>query len=194
MIKAIIFDFFGVLVTEGTTAFVEAFYPNIKAKIKQTDKYIDELNLGILSYEEYLDHLAELGGAGREEVRAYLDTNKPNRPLLDYIKKELKSKYKLGVISNASADWIYEILDKTDIELFDDIVLSHSAGVIKPEPAIYELSLGNLKVRADEVVFIDDIEKYCEAARGVGMKSIRYENFKQAKADLNKILVSDSNN
>lgn len=190
MIKAIIFDFFGVLGTEGTEPFVEAYYPNVKAKIKQTDKYMDEFNLGVLTYQQYLSHLAELGGVTIHEVRAYLDVNKPNRRLLDYIKKELKPKYKLGVISNAGGDWIYEILDKKDVDLFDDIVLSHSAGIIKPEPAIYQMSLDNLGVRAEESVFIDDIERYCEAARGLGMKAIHYENFTKMKKDLETILNS----
>lgn len=194
MIKAIIFDFFGVLATQGTTVFVEKYYPNVKAKIKQTDKYIDELNLGVLTYEQYLDHLAKLGGVTTDEVRAYLDTNEPNRDLLGYIRKELKTKYKIGIISNAGGDWLYEILDEADVELFDDIVLSHSVGIIKPEATIYELSLSNLGVRADESVFIDDIERYCEAARGVGMQAIRYESFQQTKKSLEKILAADSNN
>lgn len=188
MIKAVIFDFFGVLATEGTTAFVETFYPDVKSKIKQTDNYIDELNLGTLSYEEYLKQLAILGEVSTDEVRSYLDTNKPNRRLLDYIRQELKPDYKLGVISNAGGDWLYEILDKRDVKLFDDIVLSHSAGVIKPEPAIYNLSLKNLGVRADEGIFIDDIERYCEAARAVGMQAVLYQDFEQMRDEIEQLL------
>lgn len=114
----------------------------------------------------------------------------PNKPLLDFIRTELKPKYKIGIISNAAADWLYEILAAGDVELFDDIVLSHRAGVAKPEPAIYSLSLNNLKVRADESIFIDDIELFCEAARNVGMQALLYENFGQMKADLQKLLQS----
>ena len=112
----------------------------------------------------------------------------PNEVLLTYIRTKLKSEYKIGIISNAAADWVAEILTKDDVELFDDIVVSHRAGVAKPESAIYELSLNNLGVRADETVFIDDIEDYCDAARSVGMKAIHYQEFEQMEQELEQLL------
>lgn len=116
----------------------------------------------------------------------------PNEPLLTYVRTSLKPKYKIGIISNAAADWVSEILSKEDIKLFDDIVLSHKVGFAKPEAAIYEIALKNLDVRADESVFIDDIEPFCVAARSLGMKAIWYWDFEQMKKELEKLLaVSD---
>lgn len=114
----------------------------------------------------------------------------PNKPLLSYIRTSLKPKYKLGIISNAQQDWVQEILDKTDVSLFDDIVMSHREGVAKPEAAIYQKSLDNLGVRASEAVFIDDIEQYCEAARAVGVQAILYKDFEQMKTELEALLAS----
>src|SRR3989338_11174969 len=112
----------------------------------------------------------------------------PNRPLLDYIKTELKPKYKIGIISNAIGDVLYEILLEDDVKLFDDIVISYRVGVAKPESAIYYFALKNLGVRADETVFIDDIEDFCEAARAVGIRAIHYQDFQQMKTDLESLL------
>lgn len=114
----------------------------------------------------------------------------PNEPLLAYIRTKLKPSHKIGVISNSTADWFYEILSKEDVELFDDVVLSHRAGVAKPEPAIYHRSLENLGVRAEEAVFIDDIEAFCDAARSVGMQAIKYRDFNQFISELEQILAS----
>lgn len=114
----------------------------------------------------------------------------PNKPLLTYIRTKLKPAYKIGVISNANADWFYEILSKEDAGLFDDVVLSHRAGVAKPEPAIYHRSLENLGVRAEEAVFIDDIESFCEAARSVGIQAIKYRDFNQFISELKQVLTS----
>lgn len=111
----------------------------------------------------------------------------PNEELLTYMRSKLKPKYKIGIISNAAADWVNEILSKEDVELFDDIVLSHRVGFAKPEPAIYEIALKNLSARAEEAVFIDDTEAFCEAARSLGMKAINYQNFGQMKQTLEKI-------
>ncbi len=116
----------------------------------------------------------------------------PNKLLLTYTRTKLKPHYKIGIISNALADFIPEILSEEDINLFDDIVISHRVGVAKPEPAIYEISLGNLGVRADEAVFIDDIEIFCLAARSLGMQAILYEDFEQTKTDLEQLLTSNS--
>ena len=118
----------------------------------------------------------------------------PNRPLLDYIKTELKPKYKIGIISNAIGDVLYEILLENDVSLFDDIVISHRVGVAKPESAIYYFALKNLGVRADEAVFIDDIEDFCEAARAVGIQAICYQDFQQMKTELEKILSAGTDN
>ncbi|HLG91218.1 MAG TPA: HAD-IA family hydrolase [Candidatus Saccharimonadales bacterium] len=112
----------------------------------------------------------------------------PNEVLLTYIRTKLKPRYKIAIISNALADFIPEILSQEDINLFDDIVISHRVGVAKPEPAIYEISLGNLGVRANEAVFTDDTEVFCVAARSLGMQAILYENFEQTKNDLEQLL------
>ena len=43
-------------------------------------------------------------------------------------------------------------------------------GMRKPEPEIYELTLERLGdgVRAEECLFVDDLEVNCEAARALG--------------------------
>lgn len=112
----------------------------------------------------------------------------PNRVLLTYIRAKLKPRYKIGIISNAAADWIGEILAREDIELFDDVVISYKVGVTKPNPAIYETSLKNLGVRADEAVYIDDIEAFCQAATAVGMQAILYQDFEQMEKELEQLL------
>lgn len=190
MIKAIIFDFFGVIVTEGTGSFARTYYPSDQEKIALTQKLQDEVNLGLISYKDYAEGLARLAGVEVEVAQKYLEGHRPNLPLLDYIRHQSKAKYKIGMISNAGDDWVDEILAKEDAALFDDIVLSYKSGYIKPQPEIYELSLKNLGVDPAEAVFIDDIDRYCDAANAVGMKAILYKNFDQMKIELEAILAA----
>jgi len=114
----------------------------------------------------------------------------PNGQLLDFIKTELKPKYKIAIISNALGDYAYEILSLQQIELFDEIVLSHRAGVAKPHPDIYEMALSALKVKPEEAVFVDDQSSFCQAASNLGMKTILYKNFPQMKTELEKLLAN----
>lgn len=116
----------------------------------------------------------------------------PNRKLLEYIERELKPKYKIGIISNVLAGFIYLILSKDDLKHFDDVVLSYKVGVAKPDPRIYKLSLKNLGIKPDQAVFIDDQERFCEGARNVGMEFIHYQDFEQMKTELEKIISKKS--
>ncbi|MEX2006722.1 MAG: HAD-IA family hydrolase [Candidatus Saccharimonadales bacterium] len=119
----------------------------------------------------------------------------PNQRLLAYIKTALKPKYKLGIISNAVDDFMYQIVEEAMLrEIFDGIVVSHQVGVAKPEAAVYQKSLQNLGVRAEEAVFIDDTEVFCQAARAVGMKAIYYQNFEQMKKELENLLNGAGSN
>ncbi|HXY17849.1 MAG TPA: HAD family phosphatase [Candidatus Nitrosopolaris sp.] len=194
MIKAVIFDFFGVLATEGVTSFNKDFFAGDKEKLKQIDQLVDKLNMATLGYNDFVAKVAQLAGVNEQIVREYMDVNHPNRPLLDYIRTALKPHYKLGIISNAGGNWVEEILGNNDAVMFDDVVLSHKVGFAKPQAEIYEIALDKLGLKAAECVFIDDIERYCDAARGLGMRVIHYQDFEQMKTELEKILATVADN
>jgi 2-haloacid dehalogenase len=59
---------------------------------------------------------------------------------------------------------------------FDGTVVSAFEGVAKPDPKVFELLLDRFGLNAATTLFIDDSPKNVEAARGVGMKAIRFES------------------
>jgi HAD superfamily hydrolase (TIGR01509 family) len=194
MIKAVIFDFFGVLALRDSASFRQTFYNNDSKKIEQTKDLQDKLGLGKIGYDDYINGLAEIGGVDREKVLRYTEEYHPNHQLLDLIREQLKSKYKIGIISNAGADWVLKILGEDNIKLFDDIVLSYKVGFIKPDSEIYEMSARNLEVKPTESVFVDDILTYCQGAEAVGMNTVWYQEFDQVQEELEKILATVSDN
>jgi epoxide hydrolase-like predicted phosphatase len=193
MIKAIIFDFFGVIVTEGLTSFKDAFFADKPELREKAHKLTDDFNSGLMgmSYDDYLVGLAELAGTNWEVTAKYLDSEQPNKLLLEYIAKELKPKYKIGILSNAGNDWIDELIGSDNAKLFDEIILSHKINLIKPDPEFYLLITKKLNVDPRECIYVDDKQKYCDGAEAVGMKAIKYEDFVNLKQNLNKILVSN---
>jgi putative hydrolase of the HAD superfamily len=188
MIKAVIFDFFGVLASRDDTSFRRAHLEKDPAKNEQVKELNDELGRGNLGYDDFISALAKLGSVNRETVLGYTENYRPNKELLNYIREGLKPKYKVGIISNAGQDWVLKILGDDYKRLFDDIVLSYKVGLIKPEAEIYEMSAKNLNVDAAECVFVDDILRYCNGAEQVGMSTIWYQNFKNFQQELEKIL------
>jgi len=194
MIKAIIFDCFGVLSTEGFRVFCDKYFENSPDKRATAQDLMDRSCLGNMSFDEFESGLASLGGTSVETVREYLNRNKPNEPLFKLIREELKPKYKIGMLSNSSANWLDELFTPEDINLFDDIILSYEVRVTKPDPRIYQLAAERLGVVVEECILVDDVQRYVEGAEEVGMQAIRYRDFEQMEDELKKLLSTGADN
>ena len=57
---------------------------------------------------------------------------------------------------------------------FDVVVISSCEGLMKPDPAIYQLTLERLGVAAEEAVFVDDFRENVAAAQQVGLHATRF--------------------
>ena len=71
---------------------------------------------------------------------------------------------------------------------FDEFVESAIEGLQKPDPRIYDLVLGRLKVPADAAVFLDDIGRNLKTAREMGMTTIKVDDPAVALAALEEHL------
>ena len=59
---------------------------------------------------------------------------------------------------------------------FDGVVVSSNVKMIKPYPEIYEYILKTYGLKAEECLFIDDVEANVEAAKAAGMKAFVFRN------------------
>jgi epoxide hydrolase-like predicted phosphatase len=195
MVKAIIFDFFGVIVTEGLRPFIDAYFDDKPDKKVRAIKLTDDRAKGVknIDYDYFLEALARLAGTTKTVTRDYLSRRRPNKPLLELIKTDLKPYYKIGLLSNASDDWVKKLLTPEEGVLFDEILLSYKQNMIKPDPRFYKLIAQKLGVEPSECLFIDDIQKYCDGAEAIGMKSILYNDFEDFRTKLQMLLKNSSN-
>jgi epoxide hydrolase-like predicted phosphatase len=188
MIKAIIFDCFGVLTTDLLMEFTRTLPEAVMPEVHDT---IHQRSSGILSKEEFVDQLTRLTGQDKKKIT---EVTRPgghkNEELFRYI-KELKGQgYQIGLLSNVGSNWVREeFLSKEELKLFDDILLSYEVNLVKPDPKIFQLAAKRLGVDMKETVLVDDIDRYCGSARAEGMKAIVYQNFEQTKQDLQKLLA-----
>lgn len=68
------------------------------------------------------------------------------------------------------------LLDELELSaLVDDLVLSCEVLASKPDPAIFEIALDRLGVRADEALFVDDQQAFCDAATQLGIRAIHID-------------------
>jgi len=78
-------------------------------------------------------------------------------------------------------DWIID-------DAFDHIIASCDVKLIKPDPAIYQLTLERIGCQPHECVFLDDREVNVRAAEALGIHGILFNDKDQAMLELEKIL------
>lgn len=189
MIKAIIFDCFGVVFQDNFGALYEHFGGNLEQDKEFISDIMHRGSRGeiINSSEIFVDHL----GVSMDEwndARNDMDNVGLDYELLGYI-KELSKSYKVGMLSNVGTDGLSKYMDYGVLEEhFDVIIESAKIGFAKPEARAYEIAADRLGIRLDECVFVDDREEYIEGAQHVGMRTILFENFTKFKVDLEKLL------
>lgn len=193
MIKAIIFDCFGVLTaTELWKEFIASLPEDLRKPASDLNRAHDA---NLISLQEFNDQIISLTGRTPDviETRTHEAVRK-NEPLFALINR-LHRNYKTAILSNVGSNWVRDVfLDKEEQELFDTIVLSYEVNVTKPSPEIYAIVAERLDCEPRECVFIDDGEHNCEGARAAGMHAIHYDNFSQCKSELERLLTTNSDN
>lgn len=91
----------------------------------------------------------------------------------------LKEKYTLHVLSNTNpVHWdmavngYFRYKGLTVSDFFDKIFLSCELGVEKPHPAIFQKVVEGIGCPAGDILFFDDSEVNCEAARQCGLQAV----------------------
>ena len=187
MIKAIVFDCFGVLATEAWLAFKAKHFGHDPELMKHVSDISHQADKGLISYDDAVRKTAELAGITPAEFRQAIGHNVPDEELFAYL-RELKPNYKLGFLSNISDDYLHKIFTSEHLSLFDGIELSYKSGFIKPEAQAYKNAAQRLGVETNECVLVDDQERNITGARQAGMPAILYQDFEQFRTDLAKIL------
>lgn len=188
MIKAIIFDCFGVLCNDGWLPLKRQYFGHDQALFEQAGDLNRQVDAGLADYQVFLQTIADLAGISPAEVRRRIEANPPNQELFDYITSELKPNYKLGLLSNAGANWLDDLFSQTQIDLFDAVALSYETGVTKPQPEAYRIIARRLEVAPEDCLFIDDQPAFCEAAEAVGMTALAYHSVEKLRAEAARVL------
>ncbi len=106
---------------------------------------------------------------------------------MDEILGKLKKKYPLYLISNTNKLHFDHIKSEFRIlRHFKKTFPSHEVGHRKPEPEIYQKVLRKIRLKPQQTVFVDDVEKFVDGARAVGMHAIQFKTPAQMLRELRK--------
>lgn len=188
MVRAIIFDCFGVLASDGWLPFRERHFGGNTELLTEATDFNKQSDAGLIGYDQFIAHMADMTGLTPREVRHQIENNVPDAKLFAYIREQLKPAYKIGFLSNASDNWLNDMFEPDQVALFDAVSLSYETGFIKPHPRAYEIIASKLEVPVEECVFIDDQPRYAEGAKDVGMHAIVYKGFESFATEIERII------
>jgi epoxide hydrolase-like predicted phosphatase len=189
MIKAVIFDCFGVFYIDPVFAYMRS--PQSPAKTSSALHALDkQAAQGNLTKSQFIDQAAVLLQRDKGAIeQEFFHRAAPNTKLANYV-RSLRPIYKTALLSNIGSDMMDGFFSPKEYEqLFDEVILSGAVKLAKPDAAIFKLACQRLDVALHEAVMVDDMESNCVATQQLGMKAICYKNFEQASRDLARLLA-----
>lgn len=112
--------------------------------------------------------------------------------VLDYI-ASIRKFYKTAMLTNIGEGDLAKWFKPHVLESYFEVaVASGDVGYAKPEAQAYHITAERLGVRADECVMIDDREVNVRGAQNAGMHGIVYVSLDQLKDDLIGVLAAEN--
>jgi len=199
-ITAIIFDLGNVLINWEPHNLYKRFFPNSS----EIDRFLEEIQFaewnahqdagrpfqeGVRELSSRFPHYADL-------IQAY-DTYWPEslpstNPETIKIARDLKQAgWPLFLLSNFSAEKFKIVREQHDFfEIFDKLIISGEHRIIKPNPAIFHLTLDKIDRKAEECLFIDDTSKNIQTAESLGFQVIHYQSPTQLRRELKNLSIN----
>lgn len=199
MIRNVVFDIGMVLVNFRYREYMEdlgfskeiqeIFCKNIVENILWGD-----LDLGVRSAEEVIrdmkDSVSEYpaeADAFFEQINDIVETFPYALPWIQELKRE---GYRVYLLSNYPKD-LFALHAKgkfTFADAVDGRIVSGYVKMVKPDPEIYKLLCMTYDLKPEECVFLDDREDNLKSAMALGFHTVRFQNYEQARAELEKLL------
>lgn len=196
-IKAIFFDFDGVLTTDqsGTRTTVQSLSQSTglpEGAIREAfTPHIGDLILGRQTHEQIWPQICSALGSRIDPaflVEAFGSTPL-NQPML-HVARALAGRYRIGIITDNPSDRMKHIAKLHGLDsLFDPIVVSADIGSSKHTSGIFQLTLDAINNEPSETIFIDNSEKNLAVAKKLGINVIHHDDKTNDVAQLRDILA-----
>jgi 2-haloalkanoic acid dehalogenase type II len=211
MIKALIFDCYGTIISTGNGSVNASkkildnlksnidpvlFYKDFKKIHKENQKklkyFCNEKKIFINDLDIILK-MYGINGNAKKEVKPVLKSLYKRKFYDDVINnlKILKKDFKIYIASNSDTKPLMENIRKEKY-LFDGIYTSERIKAYKPSRIFFEKILKKIKFNKDEILFIgDSIEDDIIGANNVGLKTVlidRKNNFQYIKNEANYLI------
>ncbi len=186
MIRALIFDCFGVLYRDNLSMLYDVVP---KEQYRALRDIIHATDYGMMTREQYYQEVAELAKLPVEDIRGIESRQHSRDNEMIAYSQTFRPTYKVGLLSNIDTDSMNRIFPLEErSQLFDAFVISGEIGITKPSAAIFEHAATELGLLPEECLMIDDIPSNVEGARMTGMQALLFTTRRQLEIDLTALL------
>jgi putative hydrolase of the HAD superfamily len=203
-VRAVVFDFGGVLITPITTG-----VSRLAARHDVTTAVMLEVLLGPDDSSDHPWHRAERGELTVAEIQSLLAEHAdaagvvlagdeidellvPGFVVNDAVVAAVAALARAGIrtalLTNTFREFRPTLERVLDLSMFDAVVESYAVGARKPEAAIYEATSEALGVPHDEIAFLDDFAQNLAAAERLGWRTVAVEDVTSALAGLRDLV------
>ncbi|MET1033492.1 MAG: HAD-IA family hydrolase, partial [Candidatus Saccharimonadales bacterium] len=178
MIKAVLFDFGGVLTESGKKGFVDSTIAELYDQMPGTfdiGEWHYKLRRGKGDDDAFFADLNQR--FGKHVTKAlFLDKTQtsfiPSQEVYDLAKQLREAGIKTGILSNIFRMNARALQEQGWYDGFEPLILSCDEGYAKPDPEIYEIAIQKTGVAAEEILFVDDQDKCMPPAQDRGFYTL----------------------
>jgi epoxide hydrolase-like predicted phosphatase len=201
MIKAVLFDYGGVLTeagkADGIAQLLGRLYDVDPKSVEAKDLHYQLLRSEI-DEGQYFDVLNKRYGKQVSAQDWLLEAEREGffkrcQPVYDVAAALRRAGIRTGILSNIYAMSAKALREQGIYNGFDPVVLSHEERLAKPEPEFFEAALKKLGVPGNEVLFIDDQERFRPVAESLGMRFIVSVSPRQVVQDVKDLILKENN-
>lgn len=191
MIKALIFDFYGVIYSNLDWEVIDQRIKTDEKKAAEFKKLVQKANVGSVDNTKLLEGISKLA-----DDAMYPENLAVNfEPSINYsalgLIENFKTKYKTGLLSNGGRANIDEVLkDVGGADKYFNVVMSSSdTNYIKPAKEAFLNMSKLLGSEPNETLVVDDSYRHIQGADTAGLKTIRFVDMEQLRSELSRFGV-----
>jgi putative hydrolase of the HAD superfamily len=193
MIRAVLFDFGGVLAEEGFREGLKALGrkhgldPDEVFRAGREAAFKGGYTTGAANEANFWEAFRERTGinAPDEELRGEILDRFTLRPsMIEYVRK-VKGSGCITCILSDQTNWLDELNEEGDFfRHFDNVFISYKMGKNKADPTLFGDVCGEIGVKPGEALFVDDSPGNIGRAKSVGLNVIRFTDIESFEEKL----------
>jgi epoxide hydrolase-like predicted phosphatase len=198
-IKAVIFDFGGVMVRTIDPSGREKWEKILglsRGELAQQvfdSEVSTQAQLGLVPQDAVWQHVAELHHLNPQDLQQlqedFWSGDRLDMELVEFL-RSLRPSFKTAILSNAWDGARRRFREEYRVEdAVDLIVISAEEMMAKPDPQIFALIARRMGILPEEAIFLDDFPVNIQAARKAGFNAVLFQSTPQAMQEIQTLIA-----